>query len=135
METIEAVPDGGERYLLDIRGHRIAVDQPEHGGGADSAPSPTEMFVASLVGCVAYFAGHYLTRHGYSRDGLRVSGSWAFAPDRPSRVGQIEIEITPPADLPEDRAAAMLAVASHCTVHNSIHQEPKVSIDIVPART
>ena len=133
METIEVLPDGGERYLIGIRGHQIAVDQPGDGGGADTAPSPTELFVAGLVSCVAYYAGRYLTRHRLSRDGMRVTGSWEFATDRPARVSVVKIEITPPVDLPADKVPALLAVAGHCTVHNSIVQEPEISIDVVAA--
>ena len=56
-----------------VRGHRIMADRPSEAGGEDSAATPTELFVASLATCAAFYAGRYLTRHGYSRDGLGVS--------------------------------------------------------------
>ena len=62
----------GEAYEMTVRGHRVVVDQPADAGGQDSAPTPTELFVASLAACVAFYAGRFLTRHGYSRDGLAV---------------------------------------------------------------
>ncbi len=132
-ETITVVPDGGERYVVRTRGHEFAVDQPGP-GGTDSAPTPTELFVAGLVSCVAYYAGSYLTRHGLDRDGLTVSGDWDFATGRPARVGRVTIRITPPGSLAEDRIPAMLAVASHCTVHNSLGTPPDVSIDVTTTR-
>ena len=63
----------GESYEVSVRGHGFTVDQPVTAGGMDTAPTPTELFVASLATCVAFYAGRYLTRHGYSRDGLGVS--------------------------------------------------------------
>ena len=62
----------GESYEVSVRGHRMLVDQPADAGGLDAAPTPTELFVASLATCVAFYAGQYLTRHGYGRDGLAV---------------------------------------------------------------
>jgi putative redox protein len=43
----------GEAYQIRVRGHRVRVDQPVDAHGADSAPTPTELFVASLGTCVA----------------------------------------------------------------------------------
>jgi len=43
----------GERYEITVREHPIVVDQPIDDGGANDAPTPTELFVASLASCVA----------------------------------------------------------------------------------
>ncbi len=120
----------GEAYEIAIRGHRLMVDQPAEAGGDDAAPTPTEMFVASLASCVAFYAGRYLTRHGHSRTGLMVSASYELAADRPARVSAIRIGVKVPTDLPEDRWPALAAVASHCTVHNSLHHVPHVDIEL-----
>ncbi|HYA53414.1 MAG TPA: OsmC family protein [Streptosporangiaceae bacterium] len=120
----------GETYEVAVRGHRVVVDQPADAGGQDSAPTPTELFVASLATCVAYYAGRYLTRHGYSRDGLAVSAGYGMASDRPARVSAINVAIRVPASLPPERWAALRAVVSHCTVHNSLAAPPSVTIDL-----
>ena len=36
----------------------------------------------------------------------------------------------PKTDIPPGRQAAMLAVASHCTVHNALRQYPDVGIEL-----
>ena len=120
----------GEAYEVTVRGHRLVVDQPADAGGRDSAPTPTELFVASLATCVAYYAGRYLTRHGCSRDGLAVSVGYEMASDRPARVGGIRLTVRVPAGLPPERWAALRAVISHCTVHNSLARPPSVIIDL-----
>ena len=120
----------GEAYEVAVRGHRVLVDQPADAGGQDSAPTPTELFVASLATCVAFYAGRFLTRHGYSRDGLAVSVGYEMAADRPARVGGIRLTVRVPAGLPPERWAALRAVVSHCTVHNSLASPPPVSIDL-----
>jgi len=120
----------GEAYEVAVRGHRLRVDQPAEAGGQDSAPTPTELFVASLATCVAFYAGRFLTRHGYSRDGLAVSVGYEMASDRPARVGGIRLTVRVPAGLPPERWAALRAVISHCTVHNSLARPPSVIIDL-----
>jgi putative redox protein len=120
----------GESYEVMVRGHRLVVDQPVAAGGEDTAPTPTELFVASLASCVAFYAGRYLTRHGYDRAGLAVSASFGMAADSPARVGAIRIHVKVPTDLPESRRPAFAAVIEHCTVHNTLHQPPRVSIEL-----
>jgi putative redox protein len=93
----------GEAYEVTVRGHHVVVDQPADAGGQDSAPTPTELFVASLATCVAYYAGRYLTRHGYNRDGLAISAGYGMASDRPTRVSAINLAVRVPADLPPER--------------------------------
>ncbi len=63
---------GGEAYAITTRGYTLLVDQPADAGGLDAAASPTELLVASLASCVAYYAGRYLARHGLQREGLAV---------------------------------------------------------------
>ena len=121
----------GESYEVSVRGHRILVDQPAGSGGQDAAPTPTELFVASLATCVAFYAGRYLTRHGYGRDGLTVSAGFDMATDRPARVSGIRLTVQAPADLPPGRRPALLAVVSHCTVHNSLASPPPVAIGLI----
>jgi uncharacterized OsmC-like protein len=120
----------GEAYEMTVRGHRVVVDQPADAGGQDSAPTPTELFVASLATCVAFYAGRFLTRHGYSRDGLAVSVGYDMASDRPARVSAVRLAVRVPADLPTQRWAALRAVVLHCTVHNSLTVSPQVTIDL-----
>ena len=130
-ERLEAGFVAGERYEARVRGHRILVDQPAGNGGEDQAPTPTELFVASLATCAAFYAGRYLTRHGYSRAGLGVSASYEMATDRPARVSGIHLTVRVPAGLSPQRWAALHAVVSHCTVHNSLAAPPAVAIDLV----
>jgi putative redox protein len=120
----------GESYDIAVRGHVVTVDQPADAGGQDEAPTPTELFVASLASCVAFYAGRYLTRHGYSRDGLRVAVAYDMATDRPARVTGIRVAVQVPAGLPAARRPALQAVVSHCTVHNSLMTPPAVTIEL-----
>lgn len=119
----------GDRFAITVRGHTITVDQPIDAGGEDTAPTPTELFIAGLASCVAFYARRYLTRHDLDLTGLQVSASFVIG-GKPNRVTDIAIQIAPPAGLPDNRRAALLAVASHCTVHNTLEQPPAVEITL-----
>lgn len=119
----------GDQFAIDIRGHSVLVDQPVADGGKDEAPTPTELFIGGLASCVAFYGRRYLARHDLSTDGLTVDVDWTMG-GRPARVSDIAIRITPPASLPAERRGAFLAVASHCTVHNSLTQPPAIEIGL-----
>jgi putative redox protein len=120
----------GDSYSISARGHVVLVDQPVGDGGQDTAATPTELFVASLASCVAFYAGRYLLRHGLDRTGLAVSAAFTMADDRPARVRDVRLRISVPSGIPAQRRDALLAVASHCTVHNTLRHEPQVSIEL-----
>jgi uncharacterized OsmC-like protein len=120
----------GEAYEIGVRDHRVRVDQPVPDGGDDRAPTPTELFVGSLAACVAFYAGRYLTRHGFGRDGMRVRATFTMSTGRPARVETIRVALSPPAGFPAERVPALLAVASRCTVHNSITHAPDITVTV-----
>jgi uncharacterized OsmC-like protein len=128
MNKIEVRHLGGDRFVAHMRGHEVRMDQPVDDGGTDLGPSPTEIFVTGLVGCIAHYARRFLDRHGIDPEGLRVSADWTLATDRPARVGAVRIVVDPPPSLPEARREAFLAIATHCTVHNSLRQPPEIEV-------
>jgi uncharacterized OsmC-like protein len=128
-KTVRVDYKGGDLFEIAIRGHLVHVDQPVEDGGSDAAPTPTELFVASLASCVAHYARRFLGRHGLPTDGLSVAATFTMA-ERPARVGEVTVAVTVPEAVPEERRAALLAVASHCTVHNSLEHQPEVSIEL-----
>jgi putative redox protein len=125
MATVKAAHAGGDSFDVSVRQHTLRVDQPATDGGEDSGPTPTELFVASLTACVAHYARRFLVRHGLSFEGLCVQAEFTMA-ERPARVGSITITLDVPAGIPENKRAAFLAVASHCTVHNTLETPPDI---------
>lgn len=123
----------GDAYAITARGHAMLTDQAIADGGTDAAATPTELLVASLASCVAFYTGRYLVRHGLDRAGLAVTAEFAMAAGRPARVGAVRLRITVPGGVPPQRIGALLAVASHCTVHNTLRQQPDVSIELAGA--
>jgi len=119
----------GDRFDVSIRDHTVTVDQPVGEGGQNLGPSPLELFVASLASCVAHYARRYLALHNLDATGLSVEACYDLA-SRPARVGEISIGVHPPPGLSPAHRDAMLSVARHCTVHNTLLTPPEVTIDV-----
>ena len=128
MPRVTATHLDGDRFEVAVRGHRLVVDQPTPGGD-DAGPTPVELFVAGLTACVAALAGRYLARHALATDGLQVTADYGTS-DRPSRVAQVRLVVTAPPGLSAARRRGLVAVASHCTVHNSLTVPPEIEVTV-----
>jgi len=129
MLAVTVTHEAGDRFDIAIRDHVVHVDQPLADGGEDTAPTPTELFVASLASCVAFYARRYLRRHGLPETGLAVTLQ-AEMGSKPARVASMTVVVTLPDGVPEERRQALLAVASHCTVHNTLTSPPHVVVEL-----
>src|SRR5215211_6764959 len=135
MPNLSVAHQAGDRFELQVRGHRLFCDQPPADGGTDQGPTPTELFVASLAACVGFYARRFLARHDLDAAGMRVEADFTMSADRPARVAAISLRLLLPQPLEENRRRALLAVVDHCTVHNSLRTPPEVRITLAePAR-
>ncbi|MGA2283367.1 MAG: OsmC family protein [Candidatus Dormibacteria bacterium] len=116
-----------DRFRITVRQHTLWVDQPVLDGGEDGAATPTELFVASLASCVAFYVRRFLARHGLPVAGLSVIADYDMAA-QPARVGEVRLQVQLAGDLPPERRAALLAVAARCTVHNTVQHGLPVRI-------
>ena len=119
---------GGDRLRIEARGHEVFTDQPVGDGGEDTAPTPTELFVASLAACVAFYAERFLRRNGLPLDGLRVTCDYRWA-ENPHGVGAIDLGVSAPGLIAAKREA-FTRVIEHCTVHNTLEHPPTVQITV-----
>jgi uncharacterized OsmC-like protein len=127
---IVARHEGGHRFTLRIREHELIVDQPRGSGGEDAEPSPTELFVASLVGCVAHYGHMFLARHGLSGD-ITAEADWSV--DLGSeQLSAVEVRLDAPA-IPVELEVGFREAVDHCLVHNSLRSAPYVAIEVCHA--
>ena len=132
MTAIRVTHEANTCYRVAVGRHLLTIDQPEDAGGEDLGPTAVQLFAASLVACTAHYAGSYLARHGLSSEGMVVEGEYVMV-DRPARLGSMSVTITPPVGLPEHRRAGLLAVASHCTLHNTLRDPLHVEVAFADA--
>ena len=125
--------ESGDRLRINVRGHEVVSDQPVEDGGSDAGPTPTELFVASLGACVAFYAERFLRRNALSTDGLKVECTYLWA-ESPHRVGEIQLVVEAPG-LTDAKRAAFSRVVEHCTIHNTLLHPPAVRIVVGSSQT
>jgi uncharacterized OsmC-like protein len=126
--TVEGI--SGSAYRLAVGEHTLVTDQPAAAGGEDLGPTPTDLFVAGLASCVAFYAGRFLQRRGLAQEAVRVVCDYHLTHSQPARVDSIRLTVELPPGLPADLRAAALRAAKHCTVHNSLREPPDVTITL-----
>lgn len=53
-KTVAVESKLNDKFVLesDIRGHRVVIDQPVNAAGTDTGPTPLELLLVSLAGCI-----------------------------------------------------------------------------------
>jgi putative redox protein len=101
----------------------ISTDQPLADGGTNTAPSPFDLFLASLATCAGYYVMAFCRERDLPTEGiaLKMTNSWN---DQAHLAENIAIEITLPADFPEKYRRALIRVAGMCTVKRHLENPP-----------
>jgi len=121
---------GGMRFVSEVRGHEVIVDNPIESGGTDAGPTPPELVAIALGTCVGIYAVNFCRKHDLSTEGMTVHTDWEKA-QNPARIGMMSVRIIVPAGIPEDKYEAFMATIRKCLVHNTLCQMPEMSIALV----
>ena len=122
---------GDGRFLIRMGKNELEVKQRSLASSLEEGPNPTELFVASLASCVAFYARGFLNHYGLA-DRVGVSVRWSLD-SKPMRISQIIVTIEAPL-LPEKLYDQLRSVVQRCTVHNTLTQSPQISFEISSAR-
>jgi uncharacterized OsmC-like protein len=92
--------------------------------------TPVELLGGSLGACIGVFAADYLVRNNLPVQGLTVDLEWQGA-SNPHRIGGYVVKVTVPTSLDERQRASLGRLVKGCTVHNTLHHAPEVSIELI----
>ena len=106
----------------------IRTDQPVKAGGEASAPSPFDLFLASIATCAGYYALVFCRERKIAVEGMSLRMTWTRDPEI-KMVDRILIEIKLPADFPEKYSAAVVKAASKCAVKAHLAQPPEIVVE------
>lgn len=121
---------GGLRVEALHQGFWIRTDQPVAEGGAGSAPSPFDLFLASIGTCAGFYALRFCQQRNLDSEGLTLS----VEPERDAsgkHVDRIRIEITLPAAFPRKYREALLRAVDQCAVKRHLVEPPKFEVTLV----
>jgi putative redox protein len=124
---MEITFDGHKRITAHLNGHVIRTDQPLKGGGEDTAPSPFDLFLASIGTCAGIYVKSFCDQRGIPTDGIRIIET--IENDSQKRLpGKISLDIQLPADFPEKYKNAVISAAELCAVKRAIADPPKFEV-------
>jgi putative redox protein len=133
MMDIEVSFPGGKRVDALVGAHRITTDQPAELGGADAAPSPFDLFLASIATCAGIYVLGFCQSRGLSVEGISLMQHVEV--DEATKLPRlVRIELRLPASFPEKYVAAVTRAAEGCKVKKTIAAAPRFEVVATPTR-
>jgi len=118
---------GGKKVNAEYNGFVHKTDQPLAGGGENSAPSPFELFLASLGTCAGFYVLSFCQQRGIDPAAVELRQSMEHDP-RTHLITKVNIEIILPAAFPEKYRAAVMQAAQLCAVKKHLENPPKFNL-------
>jgi putative redox protein len=129
-KTITVRHVSGEQFVVDIRGHQLAVDQPKATPYFEAGPTPVELFVAALASCAAHSAQLVLARVDANAS-ITAICEYEMSTTPPWHVESVRVDMVLPITLSAERLASIRRAVDQCTVHESLRQPAKVVVTLV----
>ena len=118
---------GGARVDAHFGSFTVHTDQPYNYGGDNTAPSPFELFLASLATCAGYYVLSFCEMRGISAEGIRIIQHVEQNPvDK--MVRKITVDIRLPADFPQQYVSAVRRAAESCLVKKHLESPPAFEV-------
>jgi len=131
MEMEVAFP-GGKRVEASFRGFTVKTDQPAAAGGEGTAPSPVELFLASLATCAGFFALSFCQDRKLPTEGLKVIQR--MERDEASHmVTKVSIEVRLPQGFPDKYKGAIVRAVELCAVKKHLQKPPAFAVTAIEA--
>ena len=127
MEMLIDFP-GGSRVDAHFDGFTVATDQPP----VSSAPSPFEVFLASIGTCAGIYVLGFCAQRGLKTEGMRIVQRVHRSP-MSGMVEKIDLEILVPPGFPEKYRESLIRAAELCAVKKHLEKPPKFEISTTVA--
>lgn len=124
---MEIVFPGGKRVDAMYKGFTIKTDQGEHGGGDSSAPTPFDLFMASIGTCAGIYILSFCQARNIPTEGIRlIQRTQRNSETR--MIDKITIEIQLPPEFPEKYRESVIKSAEFCAVKKQLYNPPAFDI-------
>ena len=119
--------EGKKRVVADWNGMQIATDQPVRGGGEGTAPTPFDLFLASLGTCAGIYVKGFCDSRGIPTDNISLTQEMDFNPQN-GLLSKVKLNINLPEGFPQEYKAAVIRVADMCKVKMTMLHPPVFEI-------
>jgi putative redox protein len=118
---------GGSRVDARFGNFVVSTDQPKAAGGDGAAPSPFEVFLASLATCAGFYVLGFCKMRGISTEGIALTQK-ADRDPKTKMVSKISLEIQLPPEFPMEYTSAVIRAAETCLVKKHLEQPPSFEV-------
>ena len=116
---------GGRRVEARVKDHVIVADQPVLQGGEGSAPSPFDLFLASIATCAGFYVYDFCIHRDIPVDDMGLIMRTDRDPTT-KMLTSIDIEVQLPADFPKKYEPAVLRAVDLCAVKKHLVDPPEI---------
>ncbi len=114
------------RINATVHGHLIRTDQPITRGGNDDAPSPFDLFLASIGTCAGLSVQAFCVKRDLAFENIGIVERVAL--DDHGILTGVDLEISVPATFPKRYLPALEKVVAQCAVARSVLARPTFSV-------
>jgi ribosomal protein S12 methylthiotransferase accessory factor len=125
--NMEITFPGGARVDAAFGDFVVKTDQPPKGGGEGLAPTPFNLFLASIGTCAGIYVLGFCRQRGIPTDNIRIRQSREVDPQT-RMVTRINMDIDLPPDFPERYRSALIKSAQLCAVKKHMEKPPEFNI-------
>jgi putative redox protein len=121
---------GKMKVVADIRGFTVSTDQRKDDDGDNTAPTPLELFFASVGTCAGVNVAFFCIEREipYKDIDIRMV---IDRDDKTHAVKKINMNIRVPPDFPEKYKPALLKAVDACAVKKTIMAQPEIVANII----
>ncbi len=118
--------EGNKKVKVHVKNFDVWTDQPKEQGGDGSAPTPIDLFLASLGSCSGVFVLNFLKQHNLPESVyLTLDPVWNI---NEYVIDKINVVIHVPAGFPEKYEHALIEVAKRCLVARHVKVEHDITL-------
>lgn len=119
---------GGMRVDAGYKGFVIKTDQPTYAGGDGLAPSPFDLFLASIATCAGFYVLFFCQKRGISTEKIAVAMNTRKNSET-KMIEKIILEVQLPPEFPEKYEKAVLKAVDGCAVKAHILNPPSFEVE------
>ena len=121
---------GGAKVDATFGPFTLNTDQPPQGRGEGSAPTPFQLFLASMGTCAGIYVVGFCRQRGLSTEGMRITQHVERDPST-GLIGTVSMDIEVPPTFPEKYHASLVRAAEQCTVKKHLEHPPAFALRTV----
>lgn len=104
--------------------HTIRTDQPVKSGGGDTAPAPSDLFLASIAACAGYYVLDFCLERKIPTHDIGVMMRM-HKDESTKMMTRVDLEITLPPEFPDKYEKAVVRAVDLCWVKKQIQNGPE----------